>query len=136
MLLNHRHSGFFKVAIAIVLFFVGYFSFVATQTRYSEEKAFEVAHTACGIFRKMGIEQVNNNKAVLETWGESTRSKVWIVQLTGKWQPVGTSVSTVETSSTLNPPVPTEWWIVCEVSIDADNWHVIGTRQTRTKISP
>jgi hypothetical protein len=137
MMLNHKHSVFFIVAIIAVLLLVGYISFSATQTQDPKEKAFEVARDACGIFRKMGIEQVDNSEAVLETWGESTVYKVWVVQLTGTWQLVVTPVPTIETSNTPDSSVlPSEWLIVCEVSISSKDWHVIGTKQTRTKISP
>jgi|SRR5215213_7620298 len=137
MMLNNRYSFFFIVAIATVLLLVCYFSFSANQTQDFEKKAFEVAHDACGIFRNMGIEQVNNSEAVLETWGESTVSKVWVVQLTGTWQSVVTPAPTIETSNTPGSSVPpSEWLIVCEVSISSNDWQVIGTKQTRTKISP
>jgi hypothetical protein len=137
MMLNHRYSVFFIVAIATVLLLVGYFFVSATQAQDPKEKAFEVARDACGIFRKMGITQVNNSKAVLETWGESTVYKVWVVQLTGTWQSIVTPVPTIETSNTPDASVPpSEWLIVCEVSISSNDWHVIGTKQTRTKISP
>jgi hypothetical protein len=137
MMLNKSYSVFFIVALATVLLLVGYFSFSATQTQDPKKKAFEVAHDACGIFRKMGIEQVNNSEAVLETWGESTVSKVWVVQLTGTQQSVVTPASTIEMSNTPDSSVPpSEWLIVCEVFISSNDWHVISTKQTRTKISP
>ena len=136
-MLNHRYFVFFIVAIGAVLLWVGYFSVSATQTQDPKEKAFEVAADACGIYRKMGIEQVNNREAVLETWGESTVYKVWVVQLTGTWQSLVTPVPTIETPNTPDLSVPpSEWLIVCEVSISSKDWHVIGTKQTRTKISP
>jgi len=136
-MLKRRYSTFFIVVVVTFLFLVGCLSFSVAQPQDPEEKAFEVAHDACGVFRRMGIEQVNNSEAVLETWGESTSSKVWVVRLTGTWQSVDAAVPTIETSNTSNSSVPpSQWLIVCEVSIDAHDWHVIGTRQTRTKISP
>lgn len=136
-MLNRRYFSFFLVVIATFLFLVGYLSFSVDQPQDPEKKAFEVAHDACGMFRRMGVEQVNNSEAVLETWGESTSSKVWVVRLTGTWQSENTPVPPIEMSNTENTSAsPLEWLMVCEVSIDADDWHVIGTRQTPTKISP
>jgi hypothetical protein len=136
-MLNRNYFVFFMVVTATFFFLAGCSSFSGSQSQDPEKKAFEVAHDACGLFRRMGIEQVNNSNAVLETWGESTSSKVWVVQLTGTLQSVDTPVPTIKTSDIPNSSAsPAAWLIVCEVSIDADDWHVIGTRQTRTKINP
>src|ERR1044071_3197669 len=118
MMFNQKYSVDFTIALATVLFLAGCSSFFATQD--PEKKAFEVAHDACGIFRRMGIEQVNNDEAVLETWGESTVSKVWVVRLSGTWKSVGDSVPTIETSSTPNSSLSSSGWlVVCEVSISS-----------------
>jgi hypothetical protein len=127
MMLNRRYSSFFVVVIVTFLFLVGCLALSTSQPQDSEKKAFEVAHDACGVFRRMGIEQVDNSEAVLETWGESAVSKVWVVRLTGTWQSADTPDSSVPAS---------EWLIVCEVSISSNDWHVINTRQTRTKTNP
>ncbi len=137
MLLNRRYSGFFIVVIVTFLCLVGCLSFSVAQPQDPKEKAFEVAHEACSLFHRMGIEQVNNSEAVLETQGETTTFKVWVVRLTGTWQSVSTPDPTIETPNTLNPSVPpSEWLIVCEVSISPADWQVISTHTTRTRISP
>ena len=129
---NGRYSRFLAVVLVSFLLLLVRLALAVTQPQDGKEKAFEVAHDACGIFRRMGIEQVNNSEAVLETGGESTISKIWVVRLTGVWQPSRTPIPT----SPGEPFPSSDWLVVCEVSIFPDNWTVISTHITRTKASP
>ena len=116
MILDRRYFGFFIIVITTFLIMVGCLSLSFTQAQDPKEKAFEVAHEACSFFRRMGIKQINNSEAVLETQGESVISKIWVVRLTGTWK--------------------SEWLITCEVSVIPDDWKVISTQTTRTRITP
>ncbi len=138
-----KYFNFVRVII-ISSFFLQGCSFLSAN--HSEEKAYEVARIACGSFHSSEIETPHNTKAILTTFEEANKmagsdinqpfmpadSKVWFVQLTGKWQVDGPPPSIDS-----NLPVPSpELWNTCEVIIDPDEWHAFYTHQFGKETTP
>ena len=116
----------------------------ATSKSSEEENAFYIARSACGSFHITEIESPNNIQATLVTlekaktllsnnqndFSQPVNSKVWFVQLTGKWQITGGPVASEETQNNPNAPMPTpEILNMCEVIIDANNGQAFHVNQ-------
>ena len=137
---NSKHLNFFKFIVVASLILEGCTSLSTTYREDVEKKAFDVARTECGSFHSREVEPPIKINAVLTTYEEAqtllgrklnhslqANSKVWVVQLTGKWESVGGPLrETTEPTTGPNLPVPTpKPRNVCDVIIDVNDWHAI-----------
>ena len=143
-MLGQQLTNFLKILLISSLITVGCTplstSNPSTPATSTEKKAFAVARIACNSLHSMEIEPPKNISAVLISVDEANRmlgyniihpslvgsSKVWLVELNGRWQLLGGPAPVIETPATPNLPAPApELWNVCKVVIDSNNWQDI-----------